>query len=88
MIRRKSLKGKERITLEGVEGTATRALMPLNRGMLPRIEFTMKVDDPSISEIVVELELEEASKFVQQALHAIQAATPRVPRPAGNQLFF
>lgn len=86
-IRRKRIKDRERLTLEGVEGTATRAIVALHKGQLPRIEFTFKTDDPSISAVVVELELEDASKLTQQAINAIQAATPRLPRPASNQLF-
>jgi hypothetical protein len=77
---RKTSKGIE--LLEGdVKGTAARAIVATVAGMLPNIRFTFTTRD---TEWVVEMTLEDASKFLQQGLDAYQASVPRSPRPARN----
>lgn len=72
------------IELEGVIATATRA-MYAGHESFPYIQFTFKQQHGP--DLVVTLPLREASKFTQQALNSIAAATPRIPRPPTNQLF-
>lgn len=74
-----------RVEYEAVEGIAARAMYQAGRGLLPRIRFDFKVNNDTI--IVMEMDLADAGKFVQHAIIAIQAATPPIPRPAGNQFF-
>lgn len=72
------------IELEGIQATATRAIFAGNDSF-PYIQFTFK--QKYGPDLVVTLPLDQASKFTQQAINSISAATPRVPRPAGNQFF-
>ena len=72
------------IELEGIKATATRAIFAGNESF-PYIQFTFKQEYGP--DMIVTLPLKEASKFTQQAINSISAATPRMPRPAQNQLF-
>lgn len=72
------------IELSGIKATSTRAMFA-GHETFPYIQFTFLTHDGE--EYRVTLPLAEASKFTQQAINAIQAATPRVPRPSSNQLF-
>lgn len=70
---------------EGITGTAARAIYQLPQGMLPKIRFVVETRELGV--IAFELTLEEAAKFMQQGITAIQAATPRLPRPAANSVY-
>lgn len=70
---------RNQIRLEGLSGTATRALYQMPEGMLPKIEFRFKTPTESVE---IEMTIEEATKFIQQGINAIDAATPPIPRPA------
>lgn len=74
----------EPIELEGIKATATRA-MYAGHESFPYIQMTFKQQYGE--DYIVTLPLSEASKFTQQLLNSIQAATPKIPRPAANQLF-
>lgn len=79
---RKTKKGME--LLEGdVKATASRAIVATVPGMLPHLRFTFTTEH---AEWVIEMELEEASKFIQQALDSFDASLPRRPRSARNYL--
>lgn len=72
------------IELEGIKATATRAIYA-GHETFPYIQFTFKQEFGP--DLVVTLPLAEASKFTQQALNSIAAATPRIPRAPMNQFF-
>ena len=80
MIKRKRTPQGERIIIEGVEAHATRAVYQEARGHLPKIEFKVKDDAGNSFEFT--MYLQDAVKFIQESLHAIDAATPDTPRPA------
>ena len=72
------------IELEGISATATRAIYAGNESF-PYIQFTFKQQYGP--DLVVTMTLKDASKFTQQALNSIAAATPRIPRAPMNQFF-
>lgn len=82
--KRKQPKG-EHIAVEGVSGTASRAIYQTGYGRLPRIQFTIQTDTEDTVEIM--MEVEEASKFIQSSLHALDAAIPDMPRTAYRNPF-
>ena len=76
---------------EGVNATAVRAVIAVDRvAELPYIEMTFKVkkrwaERHEAEEIVITMPLTDSSKFTQEMLNAITAATPRMPRaPIAN----
>jgi hypothetical protein len=67
-----------------VKGFAARAMVATHQGMLPHLRFIFKTEH---AEFVVEMQLEEAGKFLQQGLDAFDAALPRTPRPRRNSIY-
>lgn len=81
--------GKGTMVLEGEMATATRAVVTGGAGTLPKLQFKFKVrhgydekDNEEFDEVWIEMTMEEASKFLDQALSSYQAAMPRMPRIA------
>lgn len=77
------------MVLQGETATATRAVIAGAAGMLPNIQFKFKVrhgfdekGNEEFDEVWVEMTMEEAGKFIDQALSSYQAAMPRMPRIA------
>lgn len=84
---RKPAKGV--MVLQGETATATRAVISSGVGMLPNLQFKFKVrhgfDEKGreeFDEVWIEMTMEEAGKFIDQALSSYQAAMPRMPRIA------
>jgi hypothetical protein len=77
------------MVLQGETATATRAMISQQVGMLPTLQFKFKVrhgfdekGNEEFDEVWVEMTMEEAGKFIDQALSSYQAAMPRMPRIA------
>lgn len=77
------------MVLTGETATATRAVVSEVRGMLPKIQFKFHVrhgydekGKEQFDEVWIEMTLDEAGKFIDQALSSYQAAMPRMPRIA------
>lgn len=77
------------LVLQGETATATRAVVSEVRGMLPNLQFKFYVRhgfDPKgneeFDEVWIEMPMEEAGKFIDQALSSYQAAMPKMPRIA------
>lgn len=79
MIKRKHAPPKEQIEVDSLTASASRAVYQLTPGMLPRIEFTFTTRD---GKITVSMDLDQASRFIQEGINAIEAAVPNIPRPA------
>lgn len=84
-------KRQKRIVLEGLKGVAARAMLAENRHFpvietkfdISRTRDETDVSDPElrdVKEVVVYLDLHEASEYAQSLLNAIAAATPQLPR--------
>lgn len=83
----------KRLVYQARTATAAKAVMQVgdNTGF-PHIEFNFVLTMPSedgregrvIDDVRIYMTLDEASKFTQHAIHALDAATPRQPRPARN----
>lgn len=82
-----------RLTYQAKTATAAKAVIQVgDQTGFPHIEFNFVLSQPSedgregeiIDDIRIYMTLAEASRFVQQGIHAIDAATPRMPRPAAN----
>ena len=88
MFRKKKTETGERVYIENVEATATKAMISENGDPdldLPwiQIKFTRgRWGKSDYEELEVMLPLKKASKLGQQLLNALSAATPRVPTPA------
>lgn len=78
MIKRKHAPPKEQIEVDSLTASASRAVYQLPIGMLPRIEFSFTTPD---GKIIVTMDLEQASRFIQEGITAIEAAVPNIPRP-------
>jgi hypothetical protein len=83
----------KRLVFQAKAATAAKAVMQIgDQTGFPHIEFNFVLSQPSedgregeiIDDIRIYMTLAEASKFVQQGIHAIDAATPPQPRPAVN----
>lgn len=90
----KRRKSKVRLVFEGKAVVATRAMRAENRHfpvIEVKMEFRQPVKDPrgelQIDEMVAYLDLEDATKLLGDLMHAVQAATPRIPRGAGTYQF-
>lgn len=81
--------GKGIMVLQGETATATRAVVGSMIGQLPMMQYKFKVrhgfDEKGreeFDEVWIEMTMEEAGKFIDQALSSYQAAMPRMPRIA------
>lgn len=83
----------KRLVFQAKTATAAKAVIQVgDQTGFPHIEFNFVLSMPSedgregatIDDIRIYMTLAEASKFVQHGIHAIDAATPRMPRPAVN----
>lgn len=86
----------KRLTFEAKTATAVKAVVQVgDQTGFPHIEFGFVLTSPSedsrtgeiVDDVRIYMNLEDSSRFIQQALHAIQAATPAMPRPAYNSPF-
>lgn len=84
-ILRKKREFGERIFVEGIEATATRAVYQKAYGQFPTVEFTITADNGDI--VTFNLELALAGKFIQESISAFEAAVPTIPRPKFNSPF-
>lgn len=83
--------GSQVMVLQGETATATRAVVSEVRGMLPNLQFKFKVRHgfdakgrEEFDEVWIEMTMDEAGKFIDQALSSYQAAMPRMPRMASR----
>ena len=85
---------RNQLRFEAKLATAVRAVRAENR-YFPVIEATMKMKTPRtdgvtgevVDEIIVLMELEDASRFASQMIHAVDAAMPRRPRAASRTMY-
>lgn len=73
-------KRRNKVEYDVTEAKAARALIQTTRGMLPRIRFTMVTSHDE--ELVIEMNYEDATKFLNMAISAHSAIAPplNVPR--------
>lgn len=71
---------KQKVIMAGAKGNAARAVFD-HASPFPMIEFKFKTKD---DEVTIMMQLEDASRFTQTAINAIEAATPSIPRPKYN----
>lgn len=81
----------KRVVYEAKTASAARAVIQdRDTTGMPHIEFKLYLRHPTstkrhedeIDEVVIYMTLADASKFVQEGISAIQAATPPIPGPA------
>lgn len=80
-------KQRSQIVLDGISGSAARAVYQ-GETSLPHIEFRFETQTKDeISEVVIEMDLESATKFIQSAIAAHEVSVPSLNltrRPVGG----